>query len=302
MLNKLFPSIFDSREDKRPEKESDIIRYAENALSGLGIYATNSMSEDWVIWEKKMIDDLSFIEEHAKKFSSPHLYTLAGDGWSLFAIWYRRKNDDKTTPLRRAISLLEKSLEIDPYFEKAKVVLGTILVERKQVRDLSRAIDLLNAIRNKSGRIKELINTAKRWIGEIDFDLEVDYQNMQFIPLNFLREERKKCRFLIKKYKKENEFDKLRPVLEHMYRLAMLHDAATYVLLHGDYFIDERKDKAWDKKLKKIASSAIKYSYIANGKILSDEGYLSKNDYKNFELFFGKSTKTFDPIELLDKT
>jgi len=298
---KFLSSLFGSKESSRPTNESDIINYAENAFSGLGVYAANSMSDDWPKWEKKMVEDLDYLEVQAQKFSSPHIYTLAGNGWNLFAIWYRRKNDDKTTPLRRGISLLEKALEIDPDFEKAKIALGSILVERKQVRDLNRALLLLNSTQSESGQIQELISKAKRWIGDIELDQNFDYTNLQLLPLNALREELKKCRALIRNLKKAKNLDGMRPVLEHMYRLAVLHDAATYVLIHGDYFIDRRKDRAWDKKLQKIVNSINKFSYSSNGEIPSGEGYLSKNDNKNFQLVFGESSKVFYPAKLLEK-
>ena len=166
---KFLSSLFGSKESSRPTNESDIINYAENAFSGLGVYAANSMSDDWPKWEKKMVEDLDYLEVQAQKFSSPHIYTLAGNGWNLFAIWYRRKNDDKTTPLRRGISLLEKALEIDPDFEKAKIALGSILVERKQVRDLNRALLLLNSTQSESGQIQELISKAKRWLARVSY-------------------------------------------------------------------------------------------------------------------------------------
>ena len=288
---KFLSSLFGSKESSRPTNESDIINYAENAFSGLGVYAANSMSDDWPKWEKKMVEDLDYLEVQAQKFSSPHIYTLAGNGWNLFAIWYRRKNDDKTTPLRRGISLLEK----------AKIALGSILVERKQVRDLNRALLLLNSTQSESGQIQELISKAKRWIGDIELDQNFDYTNLQLLPLNALREELKKCRALIRNLKKAKNLDGMRPVLEHMYRLAVLHDAATYVLIHGDYFIDRRKDRAWDKKLQKIVNSINKFSYSSNGEIPSGEGYLSKNDNKNFQLVFGESSKVFYPAKLLEK-
>ena len=298
---KFFSSFFGSKKRKRPTNESDIIKYAENALSGLGAYATNSMSDNWPKWEKMMVEDLDYLEIQAQIFSSPHLYTLAGNGWGLFAIWYRRKKDDKTTPLRRSISLLEKALEIDPDFEKAKISLGSILVERKQVRDLNRALLLLKSVQNKSGQTQELISKAKRWLGDIDFDQNFDYTNLQLLPLNALREELKKCRALIRNLKKAKNLDEMRPVLEHMYRLAVLHDAATYVLIHGDYFIDKMKVRAWDKKLQKIVNFINKFSYSSNGEIPSGEGYLSKNDNKNFQLVFGESSKAFYPAKLLEK-
>jgi hypothetical protein len=145
------------------------------------------------------------------------------------------------------------------------------------------------------------MNKAKRWLGDIDFDKNFDYSKLQLLPLNALREELKKCRALIRSLKKDKKSNEMRPVLEHMYRLAVLHDAATYVLLHGEYFIDERRDRAWDKKLQKIVININKFSYITNGVIPSDEGYLSQNDNKNFQLVFGKTSKVFHPAKLLKK-
>ena len=304
---KIFSSLFGSRKKERFSKESDIIQYAENVLSGLGIYATNSMSDDWQKWEQKMRDDLASFERHAKKYSSPRLYTLAGNGWGLFSTWYRRKHEDKTTPLLRAISLFEEALKIDPNFEDAKISLGGMLIERKQVRDLDRGVLILNEVQSKSGHVQALINEAKRWRGEIEFDPTFDYTKVQLLPLGELREERKKCRSLIRSLKKAKKTDEMHPVLEHMYRIAVLHDVATYVMINGDYFIDEKKDKVWDKKLEKIARNVTRYSYVSHGKLVfedaalaeSDRYFLSKNDYKSFELIFSKTDKTFDPAKLL---
>lgn len=44
---KFLSSLFGAKESNRPTNESDIIKYAENAFSGLGVYAANSMSDDW---------------------------------------------------------------------------------------------------------------------------------------------------------------------------------------------------------------------------------------------------------------
>ena len=46
--------------------ESDIINYAMTVLSGTGIYASKSMTDDWRKWEKKMQHDLVMFEQNAK--------------------------------------------------------------------------------------------------------------------------------------------------------------------------------------------------------------------------------------------
>jgi len=113
-------------------------------------------------------------ERYAKKFSSPTLYNLTGKGWENFSIWYRRKNEDKTTPLQQAILMFKEALRIDPDNEDSKVALASVLVERKQVRDLNYAISLLEQIKNKSGQVHELMGKAKRWSGDIKLDSDFD--------------------------------------------------------------------------------------------------------------------------------
>lgn len=280
--------------------ESDIINYAMTVLSGTGVYASKSMTDDWSKWEKKMQNDLVLFEQHAKKLSSPTLYNLTGIGWENFSIWYRRKNEDKTTPLQKAIMIFKEALKIEPNNEESKIALASVLIERKQVRDLEYALSLLKQIKNKSGQIQELIGKAKRWTGEIKVDSDFDYTSIQLIPLGPLREERKKSRALIQKFKKEKNDEAMTNVLEHMYRLAVLHDVATYVMLNCEYSIDPNVDKIWDKKLNNIAKNIFKYSYINNGKLIeSNNCFLSNNDYKAFEMIYGKTNKIFNPVSLI---
>ena len=100
--------------------------------------------------------------------------------------------------------------------------------------------------------------------------------------------------------KKEKKFEEMKKVLEHMCRLAVLHDIATYVMLNCDYSIDPKTDRVWDKKLNEIAKNINKYSYINNGKVIeSNNCFLSNNDYKALEMVFGATDKLFDPVTLL---
>ena len=297
---KSLAKIFSFKNKVSSTSETDIIHYAMTVLMGTGLYASKSMSDDWFKWENKMQSDLEMFEQHAKKFSSSTLYTLTGKGWENFSIWYRRKNDDKTTPLQHAVLMFKEALEIEPDNEEAKIALASVLIERKHVRDHNYALSILEQVKNKSGQVHELMSKAKRWTGDIKLESNFDYASIQLIPLGSLREERKKSRALIQNFKKEKNNEEMVNVLEHMYRLAVLHDVATYVMLNCEYSIDPKIDRAWDKKLNIIAKNINKYSYTNNGKLIeSNNCFLSNNDYKAFKLAFGETDKLFNPISIL---
>ncbi|PWI46325.1 hypothetical protein CEE45_17450 [Candidatus Heimdallarchaeota archaeon B3_Heim] len=216
-MNSIIGNILGLKKKIDSLSETDLINYAESVLMGTGIYASYSMTDDWPIWEKKMQEDLLIFEQNAKKYSSPKLFTLTGKGWELFSIWYRRKNQDKTTPLKRAIFILNEALKIDPNNEEANIALASILIEKKQVRDLNYALSILEQVQNKSINVQELMSKAKRWSGEIEFEPDFDYASIQLIPLGALREERKKCRALIQNLRKEKKNEEMAKVLEHIY-------------------------------------------------------------------------------------
>ena len=146
------------KETVKPTTEAELLEYGEKAFNGLGVYATKALTEDWPQWAKKMQDDLFWIQWQANKYSSSKLYSLAGMGWDLFSVWYRRKNEDKETPLRQAISMFEAALRIDPNHQEAQIGLGKILINRVQVRNIERALEVLEGVQNKAGYVQELIN------------------------------------------------------------------------------------------------------------------------------------------------
>ena len=218
--------------------EAELIFYASFAFAPLAItlngsssYGTKAMSDDWLEWSERMQNDLLLFERRAIEFSSSKLFVITGEGWSNFSNWYRRKNDDKITPLQYAIKMFDEALRIEPNNEDAKIGLATLLIERVQVRDLKRALEILQQISNKTDEVQILISKASRWTGNIEFNSDLDYTKIDLIPLTSLREVRKRCRFLVRKLIKEKDkTDELKEVLDHMYRVAVLHDAATYVI------------------------------------------------------------------------
>jgi hypothetical protein len=284
---------------KRPTTEAELLEYGEKVFDGLGVYASKALTDEWPEYAKKMQDDLIWIEQHAEKYSSPKLYSLAGMGWDIFSVWYRRKKEDKETPLRRAISMYEAALRINPKHEDAKVGLGKIYLNRVQVRNIERALEFLEGVQNKTGYVQQLISKAKRWKGEIKLEPDFDYTKIQLIPLGNLLEERKKCRALIRSLKKEGEINKMRPVLDHMYRIAILHDIVQYVFNKWYCTAEGREKERLDQLLSNIAKEVTKYSYEENGRFVR-ESFLSDTDYKFFELAFGKKDKVFDPTKLVN--
>jgi len=159
----------------------------------------------------------------------------------------------------------------------------------------------LNQIPNKTDEIQVLISKANRWTENIEFNSDFDYTNIELIPLTSLREERKRCRGLVRELKKKKEkTDELIKALEHMYRIAVIHDAATHVMLNCGYVVNTKKYNSCYKNLQKATENIIKYSYQSNGKLKkANNCFFSDNDYKTFEKIFGNTDKVFDPVSLI---
>lgn len=299
---KLFSKIFNKNKEIEQLDENGLIDYATIAFSGMGQYASKSMTDDWEKWSNKMQSDLLFLEKKAFEYSSARLFIQTGEGWENFTFWYRRKNEDKKTPLKKAISMYEEALKIEPDNINAKTGLASILIEKVQVRNIEKGLGILKRIPNKTDDIKVLISKANRWTGNIEFNSDFDYTSIDLIPLTSLREERKKCRALVRELKKKKEnTNELVQVLNHMYRIAIIHDAATHVMLNCGYVVNPKHYNLCFQKLQKATNIITKYSYNENGKLKeNNNSFFSNNDYKTFELIFGNTDKVYDPVSLIE--
>lgn len=122
------------------------------------------------------------------------------------------------------------------------------------------------------------------------------------IPLTSLIEVRKRCRLLVRKLKKEKDkTDELKEVLDHMYRVAVIYDAATHFMPNYVHAVDTQTYDACFKKLQKATENIGEYSYQKNGYLAwSDNSFFSENDYRTYEKIFGKSDKIFNPVSLIE--
>ncbi len=289
--------------------EAELIFFSKFAFAALAItltgsvsYGAKAMSDDWPEWSERMQNDLFLFERKAIEFSSPKLFVITGEGWSNFSYWYGSKNNDKITPLQYAIKMFDKALRIEPNNEEAKIGLATLLIERMQVRDLKRGLEILQQISNKTDEVQILISKASRWTGNIEFHSNIDYTKIDLIPLTSLGEVRKRCRLLVRELIKEKDkTDELKEVLDYMYRVAVLHDAATYVIRYCEEYDNPQKFDACYKKLKKATEIIVEYSYQNNGYLVwSNNSFFSDNDYRTYEKIFGRSDKVFNPASLIE--
>lgn len=174
------------------------------------------------------------------------------------------------------------------------------MIERVQVRDLEQGLKLLDEVKEKDSQVQGLIAKAERWLGKLEIKKEFDYTTLQLIPLTVLREERSRSRALIRAMKKETKINDLSQVLDHMYRLAILHDAASFVMLNTEHSFNTKEAKNWDSKLNKLAREIQKYSYAFNGRIKeSNNCYLTENDYKTFQKVYPDVLAILDPVSLI---
>ncbi len=109
-------------------------------------------------------------------------------------------------------------------------------------------------------------------------------------PHNFNRE-RVKFRALIRKFKKNNDLDSLKIVLDQYYNLSVL---VTICYGNEDCKIGVG-GRQFDKAVKIIPKVCknINFSYAENGK-LENSSFISNNDWKTFINVFGENSKKFN--------
>lgn len=104
---------------------------------------------------------------------------------------------------------------------------------------------------------------------------------------------------LIRKFKKENSPDALRHVLERLYRIAILGEAANAIMLTTG----PEQWREYGIYLKKSLPEIKQMTYASHGVLtppIPGASILSSADYKNLVAVFGSTDKEFDPSTLMD--
>jgi curved DNA-binding protein CbpA len=299
-------------EKKRPPRPrridiNTLVKYAHKAFNGLGYFA---QMQDFRYPEnrkrgiREMLEDIDWLEQRAAGLSSPEIYAELGMALRLYSVWYcyQHLGEDKKPPLERGVKMWEAAVRVSPEEDREgyEYSLAESLVSKPQVRDLKRAREILEGILSPKWKkhVSSIIRTINKWEGTPTVPKSFSYTNMTYVPVGVFHSERSNCRALINKLKKERNIEAIRPVLEHMYRMAILGEAATTIMLASDY--DRRKEHI--KHLKQSVPLVKQMTYEKHGKVvpnLPSSPFLSANDYKAFELVYGKTDKEFDPEILL---
>jgi hypothetical protein len=266
------------------------IKELEELSNGLGEYTNmNTITEKIKLKGDNLLSKIEQIEVETKNIINSKLsYTLAIAYYN-YCSWYRR-GDERKEILEKSISLLNQSIFLSPQNIESKAKLGHMLIDYKIIRDLSKGIKLLEELRDNNELPVYLNSTlaeAKRKIGNIEnnnFNL-CSFQDPS--PAVF-REERKRFRALIRKYKKENRIELLEQVLNDYYGLAVL---ATFC--YGEHDCNSGvSGRMYDEAIKIVnkVCNKINFLYLDYG-IIENSSFISNNDWKIFIKVFGKVDK-----------
>ncbi len=191
---------------------------------------------------------------------------------------------------------MNESLFIAPNNINAKSELGRLLIEEKVIRNLSKGIKILEDLENDGNmplHLNSILSKAHRQLGNIEQDSGFNLCAFDDPNPAVFSEERKRFRALIRKYKKQNEIDKLRTTLNQYYNLGVL-----VTICYGEHdcnsgVIGWQYDEAI-KTVRKVCNK-IDFSFAQHG-FLEESNFISKNDWKTFVVVFGESTKSFNPL------
>ena len=301
----IFKQIFinndatNSKNIPHQKKDIEILKDISNALGTYASTAFNNKSK--TIKNKKAAEMLSIIkniENNTKNLDDTELYYYIAIAYRNYSAWFVRGNDRKKI-LEKCIYNLNKAISIDFNNIEAKSELGRLLIEEKIIRNLPKGIEILENLKNNGklpSSLNSILSKAHRQIGNIGIDNNFDLCSFKDPSPAVFREERKKFRALIRKYKKNKESEKLKLILFQFYNLAILVS-----ICYGDHdcnsgVVNWQYEEAI-QKVKKLCQK-ISFSYEENGYI-EKNNFISRNDWKTYQAIFGKTTKSFNPTSIL---
>jgi hypothetical protein len=269
-------------EDKQTNQNTQTLEELINEVydigSGMGEYVAFEMTEkEKILKGKEMLSRIDTIEVKSIKHKSDELYYALAIAYRNYSSWYQ-KGDNRKKYLVKSVFLLEKTSN---EYTEGHAELGRLLIEKKLIRDLSRGYNILKKLNDKNilpSYLNSTLSKANRQLGNIK--VKEEYSLCQFIndpsPAVF-REERKRFRALIRQYKKEGKFKKIKKVLENYYNFGIL----VSLCYTGKDCRSGHYDRA--KKIVEENCNKINDSYKKSGRI--DTDFISDNDWKYFEKY-----------------
>lgn len=292
----------------RPARKNlkTLLSYARRAFDGFGYFAQMQdvrNLDDRARGAVEMMEDINWIADQAARLSSPELYAAAASALSSYSVWYcyTYLGEDKIPPLALAVKMLAAALDLATDKTEFELRLAWLLIGRPQVRDLRRARELAERVTNPKYKryVKEALQAINRFEGTPTLDLKFSYASMTFVPIGAFYGERTNCRAVMRKLKKDKNVEALRTVLDHLYRIAILGEAAGAIMIYGG----DAQRSEHIKHLKRAIPAVKQMSYASHGLLKMCwqwKPILSDADYKVFEWVYGKTEKEFDPYSLLD--
>jgi hypothetical protein len=304
MLIKLIKLLFSSNEvkDQTANSVDESIEMLNNISNGLGEFASFAFDDQNQNAKKEkarqMLSIITDIETKNALLNNTTLSYSLAIAYCNYNAWFVR-GEERKMYLEKCISFLYKAISIYPKNHDAKSELGRLLIEEKEIRNLTKGIELLEEL-DREGKMPSFLNSVLSKAHRQSGNIEIDdmYELCEFTdpsPAVF-REERKRFRALINKYKKQEEIEKLKITLNQYYNLAVLvtvcygsHDCNSAV----SGFQYDQATKIVKQICNKINCSFASHGYILNSK------FISGNDLKTFIKVFGDIDKSYDPLKKL---
>lgn len=300
MVFRILKSLFSNDAVKTPIANDAEVQIAllNNISNGLGEYASVAFNEKNPIEKdeksSEMLSIITEIEKTSTQLKSSDLFYSIAIAYRNYCVWFVR-GDNRKQFLEKCLFYLNESLSITPNNINTKSELGRLLIEEKAIRNLSKGIKILEDLKNDGNmpsHLNSILSKAHRQTGNIEQDSVFDLCTFNDPSPAVFSEERKRFRALIRKYKKQNEIDKLQTTLNQFYNLAVL-----VAICYGEDdcnsgVIGWQYDEAI-KTVRKVCDK-IDFLFTQHG-FLEKSNFISKNDWKTFVVVFGESTKSFNP-------
>lgn len=160
-----------------------------------------------LIRSQHMADDISWIEYWAEKFQSSELYFQAAKLNRSYSVTYcyHHSGNDKNPILQRMVQLMEIAISLNPKDSEIIIALATHLIHTTQVRDLSRARRILEALPKMTRNAEILLKTIDRNENKSSSLTPTPLKSIRTSPLGEIKEEQKNCRAVLRALKKEKK-------------------------------------------------------------------------------------------------